>query len=404
MKDPRVPPFINAILEFRKKNGYTHGLGFSVGDEWRRLRHNSQKYWLNAKNCHAYFDRMSAIADQFVGYISKNIDAKGEVPNLYPMMKIWNLESSAILAFDRSFGAFTDNPETSKIDQLISSNQLMFDMGSRFPFMLPLHDYFMTPMKKQLFRSEQIVYTIVKDLIEETLRKIKDCKNDAESSDKYLWLKHCLSRSELVKNDYNILTQNLLLDGLAGTAPQAANLIYRLAKSPDKQDKLFDEIKREVGPTENETRTSMSNMTYLKACLKEAARLTNVGTEVSRILTEDVELSGFRVLAGTRVDLNHFVTCRMEEYFDRPNEFLPERWLRDVNNTNGIHPYAHAQFGAGTRMCPGRLFARQDIELFAVKLLKKYRVEWHQPKNLKQDWKILFAPENNEVPITFEQR
>ena len=48
---------------------------------------------------------------------------------------------------------------------------------------------------------------------------------------------------------------------------------------------------------------------------------------------------------------------------DRPNEFLPERFLPGVNGKAGHHPFAFIPFGGGRRVCPG-----QQLALFEIKV------------------------------------
>ena len=60
-------------------------------------------------------------------------------------------------------------------------------------------------------------------------------------------------------------------------------------------------------------------------------------------------------LLQTLCVMNTYATCRSEKYFERANEFLPERWLRDENPTGfKHHPFASLPFGYGTRSCIGK--------------------------------------------------
>ena len=43
---------------------------------------------------------------------------------------------------------------------------------------------------------------------------------------------------------------------------------------------------------------------------------------------------------------------RSEWYFERANEYVPERWLRE--NKTDVHPFLVLPFGHGTRMCAGK--------------------------------------------------
>ena len=54
----------------------------------------------------------------------------------------------------------------------------------------------------------------------------------------------------------------------------------------------------------------INKLTYLKAFVKETFRLWPNGTEVSRFLENDLNLSGYVIPAGTHVDLNPSVHFR----------------------------------------------------------------------------------------------
>ena len=43
---------------------------------------------------------------------------------------------------------------------------------------------------------------------------------------------------------------------------------------------------------------------------------------------------------------------RLSEYFDQPEQYIPERWARD-GSAHNIHPYLLLPFGFGPRTCAG---------------------------------------------------
>ena len=52
------------------------------------------------------------------------------------------------------------------------------------------------------------------------------------------------------------------------------------------------------------------------------------------------------------------MTCRLPEYFDNPDDFIPERWDRS-DQAPSIDPYLSLPFGHGRRACIGRRLAEQ---------------------------------------------
>jgi len=67
------------------------------------------------------------------------------------------------------------------------------------------------------------------------------------------------------------------------------------------------------------------------------------------------------------------VASHIEEYFPRPSEYIPERWLPDkeYDHLRARHPFAYMPFGYGPRMCVGRRFAELEIEILLAKVGRK---------------------------------
>ena len=63
--------------------------------------------------------------------------------------------------------------------------------------------------------------------------------------------------------------------------------------------------------------------------------------------------------------------------FSDPERFLPERWLRGCPVQHNAHPYASIIFSHGPRMCIGRRYAELENYILAIKILQRYRLEYH---------------------------
>jgi cytochrome P450 len=56
--------------------------------------------------------------------------------------------------------------------------------------------------------------------------------------------------------------------------------------------------------------------------------------------------------------------CRHPDFWPRPFEFLPERWLpSNIKALGPQHPDAFVPFSAGSRSCIGRYFAMLEMQV-----------------------------------------
>lgn len=76
-------------------------------------------------------------------------------------------------------------------------------------------------------------------------------------------------------------------------------VLYSLAKNPDKQAKLRDEL-RTILPNKDSPLTpdNMRNLPYLRACIKEGMRLVSPISGNIRAAGKDLVMQGYRIPKG----------------------------------------------------------------------------------------------------------
>ena len=94
---------------------------------------------------------------------------------------------------------------------------------------------------------------------------------------------------------------------------------------------------------------------------------------MGREAREDVEVGGYLVPQGQQIWFSPWAIQRDERWFERPNEFRPERWEGDLAKT--LHRYAYFPFGGGPRFCIGQAFAQMEAVLILATLARAYRVD-----------------------------
>jgi cytochrome P450 family 135 len=147
----------------------------------------------------------------------------------------------------------------------------------------------------------------------------------------------------------------LLLAGHETTATSVAWAIERLVRHPDKLARLMAEIDaRENGGGEE----------YMTAVINETLRVRPVVPIVARLLQEDLQVGRYKLPAGTRVTPSIYLTNRNPRVYEQPEQFRPERFLKDAPET-----FAWIPFGGGIRRCIGAAFAQLEMKLMLQTML-----------------------------------
>jgi len=78
----------------------------------------------------------------------------------------------------------------------------------------------------------------------------------------------------MTPEDTVVMVIDMLMAGIDTTSHSTSFLLYLLAKNPDKQEKLRDEILQVgLGPRGSQvTASAVNELHYLKACVKESLR------------------------------------------------------------------------------------------------------------------------------------
>jgi len=174
--------------------------------------------------------------------------------------------------------------------------------------------------------------------------------------------------------DSNIIGSSLtfLLAGYETTSNALANTCWLLAKHPDIQRKLQNEIDANAKFGEKPNYELLHKMPYLDAVFRETLRLFSIVTTfIVRTCVNDCEINGYKFLRGMQVMLPSYSIHHDEEIWPEPEKFSPERFL---NNPN-LHPMAWTPFGSGPRNCVGMRFAELEYKLCLFQLLAKFNVE-----------------------------
>ena len=149
----------------------------------------------------------------------------------------------------------------------------------------------------------------------------------------------------------------LLMAAHDTTTSTITSLFYELGRHPEWQERL----RGGEDPT---------------AVVHETMRLHTPLVTLPRRTVEPVSWAGFDIPAGVVVSVVPSHTHRMEEYWTRPDDFDPERFL-EPRAEHRREPCSFLPFGAGPHTCLGQIFAELEIARVLRHALDRFR--WRTP-------------------------
>ncbi|MEV8634569.1 cytochrome P450 [Streptosporangium sp. NPDC051023] len=134
--------------------------------------------------------------------------------------------------------------------------------------------------------------------------------------------------------------------------------------------RLYEEIDRVVGagPVAPE---HLAELHYTRMVLQELLRLYPAGWILPRMAMKSAEIGGVRIKAGAQVLISPYSTHRLDEFWERPLEFDPERFAPGAHER--MHRYAYFPFGGGSHQCLGKHLFYVEAPLMIAAILSRFR-------------------------------
>ena len=162
----------------------------------------------------------------------------------------------------------------------------------------------------------------------------------------------------------------LFMAGHETTANTLAWAWYLLSQAPWAEEAVLAEVAALGGrPAVN---ADMAALPYTRAVIQETLRLyppipfqARQAARADRIRNRDVP-------AGSLVVLVPWLLHRHRDLWERPDEFVPERWLEGGSGLPSR--YAYVPFSIGPRICPGANFATVEAVICLATLIARFRL------------------------------
>ncbi|XP_067622794.1 uncharacterized protein Cyp12e1 [Eurosta solidaginis] len=382
-----------------------HGLITTAGEDWAKIRTAVNPVLMQPKNARLYLNTLLEINEEFLERIRDIRDPKTlEMPDdFHDDLNRLSLEGVVGIALNTRLGLIHKNRNTPECKKLLQSIRNFFDYSEELEVKPSIWKIIKTPTFYKLMDSLDTLTDMCNQYIDEAIKKI-DMDNDGKFTTAVGKEKSVLEK--LLRIDRKIavvMALDMMMAGVDTTSSTLTGILFAIAKNPDKQAILLEELKRIMPTKDSKLNTeNMNNLPYLRACIKEGMRYYPIIAGTMRRLPTDVVLSGYRIPAGTDISISSNLLLRNENFIVEPNKFIPERWLRkDAENKKFQldNPFVFLPFGFGPRICVGKRIVDLELEVTLARLVRNFDIEFNYSTENAFKPKLVFVP---AIPLNFK--
>ncbi len=172
-------------------------------------------------------------------------------------------------------------------------------------------------------------------------------------------------------------------------------LWYLVSQHPEIQTELQAEVDRLSSPM---TAESLLGLDLVRHVIDETLRLYPPGWLITRRAIGDDVFGGFPAAPGTDILISPYLLHRHPRYWDKPEQFRPQRFA--APDAKERYRFVYLPFVAGPRHCVGESFALAEMQIHAAVVIRnlalryigKQPVEMEARVNLRTAHNLMFQP------------
>lgn len=362
-----------------ERHNHEKFLGFmGNGEAWQKSRFALQEDIISPKVARSYLPLISEACTHAAG----NFASFAERPDRFATYLAFDMFCAALYGLQMKTAAGQARPQDlAFVENTVSLFTLMGTL--LFSGHLKMGIFKRHPLNQEFQRRADLSTKMSVELLEEALQRARTLgEGDCQP-----YVAKAIAPGKMTVEEFKEQGITLLLAGVDTTQSVMNWNLVHLARNPEVQERLREEVVSVFGrqgilrvePFEK----LRSQLPYLKAVVREAHRMTPASPVMTaRQAPCDLELSGFEVPKGTRVNFNVLGWQNDARYVEEPERFMPERWLdAAVRARKGTeaeildHKLLSTPFSFGARMCLGGRVAELETYAMLCHLVREWRFE-----------------------------
>ncbi|KAL9847719.1 steroid 17-alpha-hydroxylase/17,20 lyase [Geothlypis trichas] len=152
--------------------------------------------------------------------------------------------------------------------------------------------------------------------------------------------------------------------------------VLYLLHYPEIQRKIQEEMDHKIGLVRHPHLSDRPLLPYLEATISEVLRIRPVSPLlIPHVSLADTSIGEYSIPKGARVIINLWSVHHDEKEWDKPEEFNPGRFLDERGQHIHSPSPSYLPFGAGIRVCLGKVLAKMELFLFLAWVLQRFTLE-----------------------------
>lgn len=333
------------------------GLVSTDGDKWLGKR----------KTANPMFSHQ--VVDQLIAPMHAAIQKAVKKPSLTNQTVVLNdfmLDIALHAICQLTFGS-SDQTTMTRIGQVMDT--LIVETYQRVIAPLPIPPILPTAANKRFNQSRKQYDDLIRQLTEKAFQQ----ESKQGLAHRYQLDKH-LAETEQI-NEVALALKTIIAAGHETTATSLTWLLHEMGKHPHIAEILQKELRQVNLASVSNMQSLLTQTPYTQWVIHETLRLYPPIWLMGRMATSPIEIGNQVIQKKGNVLISPFVVHRSEKYWERANDFIPERF--DNKELNFLKS-AYFPFGLGPRQCIGGHLAMVEMIIILANLYQHYTIDFPQ--------------------------
>ena len=182
----------------------------------------------------------------------------------------------------------------------------------------------------------------------------------------------------------------LFMTGQEAVANTLSWAWYLISQCPEVEQRLHEEVDA-VLTDATATFTDFAKLSYTRAILEETMRLYPPVPLIAREASNEDIIRKRPVPAGSIMLIVPWLLHRHKHYSDKPDHFIPERFLDDTNKPQEL---TYLPFSGGTRTCLAQFLGTVETTLCLAVLAKHIRLTLPKGQTVTHESRLTLRPKD----------